>query len=133
MNYGKMKHSTFSKALILGAALILASSAFASSKASLNLSNPVTVNGTKLKAGEYKIQWEGSGPDVEVSIMQGKTVVAKAPAHVVNLDAAAINSAAVVTTSNDGTATLTGVRFDGKKFALDLGESSDNMQAGSAK
>ncbi len=128
-----MKFTTFSKTLVFGAALILASSAFAASKASLSISNPVTVNGTKLKAGDYKLEWEGSGPDVELSIMQGKKVLAKTPAHVVNLDNAAENSAAVVKTSDDGTASLEGVRFAGKKFALNLGESTDNMQSGSAK
>jgi hypothetical protein len=128
-----MKITTFSKSLVLGAALVLASSAFAASKANLSLSNPVMVNGTKVKPGDYKLEWEGSGPDVELSIMQGKTVVAKTSAHVVNLDNVAQNSAAVTKKSDDGTSTLAGVRFAGKKFALDLGQSTDNMQSGSAK
>jgi hypothetical protein len=128
-----MKCATISKSLVLGAALILASGAFAATKASLSLNNPVVVNGTTLKAGDYKLEWDGSGPDVEVNIMQGKTVVAKAPAHVVNLDTVAQNSAAVTHKSDDGTSTLAGVRFAGKKFALDLGGSTDNMQSGSAK
>ena len=70
---------------MLGLALLLASSAFAATKASLQLSNPVMVNGTKLKPGDYKVEWEGTGPNVELSIMQGKNVVAKVPAHVVEL------------------------------------------------
>jgi hypothetical protein len=133
MKFGKTKYTTFSKYLVLGAALIMASSAFAASKANLSLINPVSVNGTKLKPGDYKLQWEGSGPDVELSIMQGKTVIAKTPAHVVNLDNAAENSAAVTRKSDDGTSNLAGVRFAGKKFALDLGGSTENMQSGSAK
>lgn len=128
-----MKCATIYKSLVLGAALILASGAFAATKASLSLSNPVVVNGTTLKAGDYKLQWDGSGPDVELNIMQGKKVVAKAPAHLVNLDNVAENSAAVTRKSDDGTSTLAGVRFAGKKFALDLGGSTDNMQSGSAK
>jgi hypothetical protein len=128
-----MKYATLSKSFLLGAALILASSAFAASKASVQLSNPVMINGTQLKAGDYKVQWEGAGPDVEVSFMQGKTVVAKTAAHVVNLDNAPSNNAAVVRRSEDGTNTLSGVRFEGKKIALEIGDSSDNMQSGSAK
>jgi hypothetical protein len=128
-----MKFTTFTKSLVLGAALILASSAFAASKASLSLSNPVLVNGTTVKAGDYKLEWEGSGSDVELSIMQGKKVLAKVPAHVVSLDSVAINSAAITRKSDAGPSTLTGVRFAGKKFALDLGQSTDNMQAGSSK
>jgi len=128
-----MKFSVISKSLILGLALLLASSAFAATKASLTLRNPATVNGTKLKAGDYKLQWDGSGPNVEVSILQGKTVVAKVPAKVVDLPAPSDNSAAVVTQNSDGTATLAGVRFEGKKFALEIGESAGSMDSGSSR
>jgi len=128
-----MKFATVSKSLVMGLALLLASSAFATTKASLTLQNPTTINGAKLKAGEYKLQWDGSGPNVEVSIMQGKTVIAKVQAKVVDLNSPAQNSAAVVKHSDDGTSTLTGARFGGKKFALELGNSSDGMEAGSSK
>jgi hypothetical protein len=127
-----MKFATVSKSVVMGLALLMASSAFAATKASLNLQSPTTVNGTKLKAGEYKLEWDGTGA-VEVSIMQGKNVVAKVPAKVVELNAAAPNSAAVVQKNDDGTTSLTGARFEGKKYSLELGESSDSAQAGSAK
>jgi hypothetical protein len=128
-----MKFATVSKSMVMGLALLLASSAFAGTKASLSLLDATTINGTKLKAGDYKLQWEGSGPNVEVSIMQGKTVFAKVPAKVVDLSAPAPNSAAVVQHNGDGTSTLAGARFEGKKFALEIGDASDGMQAGSSK
>jgi hypothetical protein len=128
-----MKFATVSKSLMLGSALLLASGAFAATKGTLQLSNPTSVNGTKLKPGEYKVEWEGSGPAVELSIKQGKNVIAKVPAHVVDLSTAAANDAAVTRKNDDGTSSLTGVRFQGKKVALELGESSDGMQAGSSK
>jgi len=128
-----MKFSTVSKSLVVGLALLLASSAFAATKADLSLSDPVTVNGTTIKPGDYKLQWDGTGPNVELSILKGKTVVAKVPAKVVDLNSPAANTAVVVTTNSDGSRSLTGARFEGKKFALEIGESSDGMQAGSAK
>jgi len=128
-----MKFATVSKSLVMGLAVLLASSAFAATKASLTLQSPTTINGTKLKPGEYKLQWDGSGPDVEVSILQGKTVLAKVPAKVVGLNRPAENNAALVKHNDDGTNTLAGARFEGKKFALEIGESSDGMQAGSSK
>ena len=128
-----MKFATVSKSLVMGLALLLASSAFAASKANLTLQHPTTVNGTTLKPGDYKLEWDGSGPNVEVSIIQGKNVVTKVPAKVVDLSSPAQNSAAIVTKKNDGTSTLAGARFEGKKFALEMGESSDGMQAGSSK
>ncbi|HWY20577.1 MAG TPA: hypothetical protein VNX26_05105 [Candidatus Acidoferrum sp.] len=128
-----MKFATFSKSLLMGLALLLASSAFAATKASLQLSNSVTVNGTQLKPGDYKLQWEGDGPNVELSIMQGKNVIAKASAHLVALDRPAAQDAAVTRKNASGPSSLTGLRFQGKKFALELAEASDGMQADSSK
>lgn len=128
-----MKFTTVSKILVMGLALVLASSAFAATKGSLNLYSPVTVNGITLKPGDYKLEWEGSGPTVEVSIMQGKTVLAKVPAKLVDLSSPSANTAAVVRTNGDGTESLTGVRFEGKKFALEIGESTGAMAAGSSQ
>ncbi|MFZ0770129.1 MAG: hypothetical protein WCA49_01400 [Candidatus Sulfotelmatobacter sp.] len=129
-----MTFATVSKSIVLGLALLLASSAFAATKGSLQLTDPVTVNGTQLKAGAYKVQWEGSGPNVELSILQGKNVVAKVPAHVIELQTPSVNDAAVTRLNGGGPSTLAGIRFQGKKTALELGYASDNMQAeGSSK
>lgn len=128
-----MKFATVTKSVVLGLALLLASSAFAATKASLHLNNPTLVNGTTLKPGDYKLEWEGTGASVDVSIMQGKTVLAKVPAKIVDLSSPSLRAAAVFVRNGDGTATLTGARFEGKKFALELGESSDGMQAGSSR
>jgi hypothetical protein len=128
-----MKFATVSKSLLMGIALLLASSAFAATKADLQLGNPVTVNGTTLKPGDYKVQWDGTGPNVEVSILQGKTVVAKASAHLVDLPAAAANNAAVTERHDGAPNSLNSIRFQGKKYALELAQSSDGMQGGSSK
>ena len=129
-----MKFATLSKSLVMTLALLLASAAFAAEKGSLTLNHPATINGTTLKAGDYKLQWEGSGPNVEVSIVKGKNVVAKVPAKIVDLGSAPQNDAAVTRTNPDGTSTLAGARFQGKKYGLELGgESSDGMQPGSSK
>ena len=128
-----MKFTTVSKTLLMGLALTLASSALAASKANLTLNNPTSINGTKLNPGDYKLEWEGSGPSVEVSIVQGKKVVTKVPAKIVDLDKAPSNDAALLKQNSDGSTTLSGARFQGKKFALELGEASDGMQSGSSK
>jgi len=128
-----MKFATVSKSVVMGLALLLASSAFAGTKATVSLLSPASVNGTKLKPGEYKLEWDGSGPNVEVSIMQGKTLLAKVPAKLVDVASPAENNAAVVRHNDDGTSTLSEARFAGKKFVLQLADSSDGMQAGSSK
>jgi len=118
-----------SKSLFLGLALLLATSAFAASKGSLQVQEPITVNGTKLAAGDYKLQWDGTGPSVELSIMQGKKVVAKVPAHVVDLDKPSSQDAAVVKNNGDGTKTLSEVRLSGKKYSLAVGEDAAKADA----
>ena len=128
-----MKFATISKGLVLGLALFLATSVFAATKGTIQLHNVTTVNGTQLKPGEYKLQWDGTGPTVEVSILQGKNVVTKVQAKLVDLDYKPANDAAVTQKNNDGTVSLTGVRFEGRKTALQIGDSTDGMQSGSAK
>jgi hypothetical protein len=124
-----MKFATVSKSAVLGLALVLAGTAFAATKGSLQLTNAVTVNGTTLKAGDYKVQWDGMGPNVELSIMQGKNVVAKVPAHTVELQSAPENDAAVTRQNSSGPNTLAGIRFHGQKTAFEI-EPSEGMQAG---
>jgi hypothetical protein len=118
-----------SKSLFLGLALLLATSAFAANKGSLQIQEPTSVNGTKLAPGDYKLQWDGNGPSVELSIMQGRKVIAKVPAHVVDLNRPAQNDAAVVKNSEDGTKTLSEVRLSGKKFAFAVGEEAAKADA----
>jgi hypothetical protein len=118
-----------SKSLFLGLALLLATSAFAANKGSLTVQEPVMLNGTKLAAGDYKVEWDGKGPNVELSITQGKKVIAKVAAHMVDLDSPAQGDAAVVKNNGDGTRSLTEVRLSGKKFAFALGEEGPRADA----
>ena len=118
-----------SKSLFLGLALLLATSAFAANKGSLTVQEPMTVNGTQLKPGDYKVEWDGNGPSVELSITQGKKVIAKVPAHVVNLDTPSQGDAAVVRKNDDGTKSLSEVRLSGKKFSLAVGEEAAKADA----
>jgi hypothetical protein len=117
------------KSLVLGLAVLLATSAFAANKGSLQVQEPISVNGQQLKPGDYKVQWDGAGPNVELSIMQGKKVITKVPAHVVDLSSASNADAAVVKNNADGTKSLSEVRLSGKKFALAVGEEAAKADA----
>lgn len=125
-----MKFSLFSRIIIASLALMLASSAFAineSHKANFKLSEPTQVNGTQLPAGEYQARWEGSGPTVQVSIIQNMKVIATVPGQLVDMGQAASNNATETTNSN-GQRELTSLRFSGKKYSLQLGSESANAQ-----
>jgi hypothetical protein len=117
------------KSLVLGLAVLLATSAFAANKGSLQVQEPISVNGQQLKPGDYKVEWDGNGPNVELSIMQGKKVVTKVPAHVVDLSKASPADAAVVKNNADGSRSLSEVRLGGKKFALAVGEEAAKADA----
>ena len=93
----------------------------------------VDVNGQQLAPGEYQVLWNGTGPNVEVSIMQGKKEVAKTSARVVELDKASDYDAAVVEHAS-GKASVSQVRFAGKKYALAIGATDKaEMNASSTK
>ena len=87
------------------------------------------VAGTRLAPGNYKVQWEGTGPSVELSITQGKKVIAKVPAQIVNLEQPSSSDAAVVKNNGDGSKTLSEVRLSGKKFAIAVGEEAAKADA----
>lgn len=106
-------------------AVLLATGAFASNKSSLHLQEAVQINGQQLAAGDYQLRWEGSGSNVELSFLQGKKVVAKTAAKMVDLDRPSEYDSAVVNTSSK---TISQVRFAGKKYALTL-SGSENAEA----
>ena len=127
-----MKFSNISKGLLLGLSLLLATTAFAASKGSLQVSEPVTVSGKSLAAGEYTVKWEGNGPNVELNILQGKKVVATIPARLIDLNRSAPGNTSVVKRNGDGSKTLSEIRFAGKKYALALGDESAKAEADSS-
>lgn len=127
-----MNKSTFSKQLVMGAALLLASSALAANKGQVTVSSPVQVGGKQLSAGQYSVQWDGNGPNVEASIMKGKKVVATVPARVVELQQSSSQDSAVLRTNDDGSRDLAQARFAGKKYALTFGEEGASSASGAS-
>ena len=107
--------------LVLAGAVLLATSAFAANKGSVQFMHPTQVAGKQLAAGSYKIQWDGSGDQVQLSILQGKKEVASTSARVVQLQSPSPNDNALITVGPDGTRSLSQIRLRGKNFVLDLG------------
>jgi hypothetical protein len=118
-----MKSQLFSRIIFATLVLALTTSAFAvndSHKSSFEISAPTQVNGTTIPAGDYTAQWEGTGPTVQVNIMQGKKVVATAPAQVIPLDSKASDTHAEVLNGSNGERKLKALQFAGKKISLQL-------------
>jgi len=102
-----------------GLALFFSVSAFAGdeNKGTLRLQEKVTVAGTALNPGDYRVEWSGSGPDVQVKLIKGHDTVATFPAKVAEQK--------VPVTANgygqdaDSNA-LTAIYFGGKHYSLQV-------------
>jgi hypothetical protein len=129
-----MSVSKISKGLLLGLALLLATSGFAANKGSLQVLDPVSVNGKQLAAGDYTVKWDGAGPNVELNILRGKNVVATVPAHMVDLEQSPSRDSVVTTVNAEGRKAVNELRFSGKKYALAINaESAKAEPAGTNK
>lgn len=133
-----MKIANLFKGVLLGLSLLLATSGFAAknapSKGSMLLLSTVTVGGTRLAPGSYSLKWEGSASNLQLSIFQSGKVVATTPARLVDLSSSASSDSAVLKDTDNGSKSLSEVRFGGKKYALEVGEGSiADAGAGSTK
>jgi hypothetical protein len=108
------------KALLFVFAMVLLvpAGAFAGEKNSVNiqLDQPVQVAGTQLVAGHYKMTWEGTGPDVTVSFLEGRKTVATAPAKLENANPAGDSVALEMSSAPGNTQVLRAV--DVKKLSI---------------
>ena len=119
------------KSLVLGLAVLVSTGAFASNtnnKGSLHVLEAVEINGQQIPAGYYDLRWEGTGSNVQLTFLQGKKEIAKTPAKTIELDKASVYDSAVVD-HRSGKATVSEVRFAGKKTALAFG-STDSASTG---
>jgi uncharacterized protein YfaP (DUF2135 family) len=124
-----MKTLGMFKGALIGLAILLATNASAANKGSMEVSSPVNVGGKQLSAGDYSLRWEGTGPTVQVSIMKDGKAMATTSAKVVPLARAYRLNSVVVNTHDDGSRSLSEVRFSGKKFALEIGGDSTSMSS----
>lgn len=116
---------------LMGAALMLSGAVLAgdANKGSLQLAEKVNVEGKTLNPGSYKVEWEGSGPTVQVSILQGRNTVATFPARVVDAGVPNQENAYSTTASQDGSLTLTAIYLGGKRTTLQVEKNQSASQS----
>ncbi len=110
------------KSLILGSAILVASTAFAANKAQLHLSSPASISGTQLKPGQYELKWDGTGDKVQLTVMQGSKLMATVPAHMIELKDKPSDDSAVLRAGAGGALTVAEIHVSGKKQALAIGD-----------
>ena len=108
------------KVLAVLSILTLAIGAFAGeNKGSFTLPSAAQLEGKNLAAGEYKVRWEGSGPEVQVTVTQGKNTIATLPAKLVERSEKARRNAVVLNNTN-----IIEVQLAGKQAALVFGNAA---------
>jgi hypothetical protein len=101
-------------------------------KGSLSIGSAVQVAGKQLAAGEYTVKWDGVGPTAQVNISRDGKVVATVPARVVKLEQKPAHDSVETKTAGNGDRTITSIRFEGKTYALEIGEQSGGADAASS-
>jgi hypothetical protein len=107
---------------LFGASLLFAMGAFAQEKSTLNVTETVKVQGTELKPGIYVVEWDGSGPTVQVSIHQGKNTLGTFPATVVAVGSANSSNAMESQKEPGGSLSIVSIYPKGKKYQLEVGQ-----------
>ena len=115
---------------LMSFAMLFATTAFAADKGSLHVQSTTMAGTTLLHAGEYTVQWEGPGPDVELKIKLHNRVKATVPAKVIPLDQPLREDAAILDNDGNGGRRLLEIRFFGKKFFLQIEPQSASTACG---
>ena len=115
--------------LISAFILLLATTAFASNKASCTLAQTVTVSGHQLAPGEYQFQWEGTGPSINLNILSKGKLITTVPAQMVEQSSATEKTTMRMRENNDGSRSLSQINFAGKKYALTFGEDTAAIES----
>ena len=123
-----MKMSRIST-LLLGSALLFSSAAIAgeNNRGKLALTDKVVVDGKAIERGDYRVEWDGSG---QVTILQGKQVVATLSAHVTEQADRNPQDAYSTLTEPDGSRELTAIYPGGKRVALEFDHTAAGAQSG---
>jgi len=118
---------------LFGATLLLAVSAIAGTenKGTLHLFDDVSIQGKQLTPGNYKVEWNGEGPEVQVNIVDGGKTIATVAARVVPVTLKNKQDGYTASSEN-GTRTLKELFFHGKSYDLEIenGSGSGTPQPG---
>ena len=116
-----MKTSYFAAVLSLTCVLGFGGSAYAArgNAHSVEIFDSVQIGSTELKPGNYKVEWQGSGPVVEVSFLRnGKTVVTVPGTLKTNDDQVTQDSIILTEATGTGTSTIKEIDFRHQRQAL---------------
>ena len=92
---------------------------------SIQISDAVQIGSTQLKPGNYKVEWEGAGPAVEVSFQKNGKTVATVPATLKTNDDQVTQDAIMTEATSADTTELKEIDFGRQKEALVFDQNPD--------
>ena len=112
--------------MLIAFMLVVAASVSAADKNSGNvtISESVRLGGSQLAPGDYKVSWEGSGPNVQVTLTRGKSSIT-APATITD-QSSPYGRTAVIVRQDNGSKVLNSIQLS--KHLLVFG--AEQTQAG---
>jgi hypothetical protein len=118
--------------MLFGSALLFSSAALAgeNNKGKLQLTDKVVVDGKPIERGNYRVEWDGSGPAVQVKLLQGNQTVATVSARLTEQAGRNTQDAYATTIEPDGSRALTAIYPGGKRLALEFDQSAASPQSG---
>jgi hypothetical protein len=119
-----MKLRTIMGVAIVALAFAFAVSAEAKAKNSASLLFPhdASLAGSHVASGKYQVQWEKDGPEVKVTVQQGKEIVATAKGKVVDRGKKYTNNTVIYLENADGSRTIQEIRLAGSNEAIVFNE-----------
>jgi hypothetical protein len=118
-----MKASRLSTiSMLLAASLLLCATAFAAktNKKTLHLYEKAKLEGTVLHPGDYKVEWSGSGPNVQLNIVQGRDTLATVQARVVAENTSHDHDGYILAPAKSGGSSIEEIFFSGAKYDLKI-------------
>src|SRR5271165_641106 len=91
--------------------------------ANVRFTQTVAVNGVSVPPGGYHVVWQGTGSSVEATILQGKKVVASAPATLVNAKSE-YDGTVETAGGNDNAKVLEAIDWSNRSLRFDQGNAS---------
>lgn len=123
-----MKTSYFMAVLSLTCLLGLGGSAHARDNAhSVEIFDIVQIGSTKLKPGNYRVEWQGTGPAVQVSFQQNGKNVVTVPGTLKTNDDQVTRDAIVTEATSAGTSTLKEIDLGHQRAALVFDQNPGGM------
>ena len=110
--------------------LMLTGAAFAGTVSkTLTFENPVTVNGTTLQPGDYKVTYDNASPNTQLTFKKGKKEVATVSVQVKEVGSKT-NTTSVTYNTQGSTQTVQQIQFGGSTQALVLSQGGSNPTSG---